>query len=71
MTVFGLFILYFNYLAWSDPGQYKFYRSECELTHETVDTGIGLALVSQMTLAMNGRIDVVYELPGAEIRLVL
>lgn len=47
-----------------------FYRSENELTRETVGTGIGLALVSQLTLAMRGRTDVVNQQPGAEFRLV-
>ena len=43
-----------------------FYRTESELTRETVGTGIGLALVHQMISAMNGRIDVVNTQPGAE-----
>ena len=47
-----------------------FYRSESELTRETVGTGIGLALVKQLTLAMHGRIDVVNQQLGAEFRLV-
>jgi signal transduction histidine kinase len=46
-----------------------FYRSENELTRETVGTGIGLALVHQMTLIMNGKIDVVNTEPGVEFRL--
>ncbi len=46
-----------------------FYRSESELTRETVGTGIGLALVNQLALAMRGRIDVVNQQPGAEFRL--
>jgi two-component system phosphate regulon sensor histidine kinase PhoR len=46
-----------------------FYRSGNELTRETVGTGIGLALVRQLTLAMNGRVDVVNRDPGAELRL--
>ena len=46
-----------------------FYRSENELTRETVGTGIGLALVQQLTLAMNGQVDVVNKSPGAEFRL--
>lgn len=46
-----------------------FYRSESELTRETVGTGIGLALVNQLTLAMHGRIDVFNQQPGAEFRL--
>jgi signal transduction histidine kinase len=47
-----------------------FYRTESELTRETVGTGIGLALVSQLTLAMHGRTDVVNEQPGVEFRLI-
>ena len=46
-----------------------FYRSENELTRDTVGTGIGLALVNQLTLAMNGRVDVVNREPGAEFRV--
>jgi signal transduction histidine kinase len=43
-----------------------FYRSENELTRETVGTGIGLALVHQLTLAMQGTVSVVNANPGAE-----
>jgi len=43
-----------------------FYRSESELTRETVGTGIGLAIVHQLVLAMNGSVDVVNRNPGAE-----
>ncbi len=46
-----------------------FYRSENELTRETVGTGIGLALVHQLTRAMNGKVDVVNRDPGAEFRV--
>ncbi len=46
-----------------------FYRSENELTRETVGTGIGLALVNQLTTAMNGKVDVVNVDPGAEFRI--
>ena len=46
-----------------------FYRSENELTRETVGTGIGLALVQQLTAAMNGQVDVVAREPGAEFRV--
>jgi len=46
-----------------------FYRSRNELTRETVGTGIGLALVHQLTLAMGGRVDVVNRDPGAEFRI--
>ena len=48
-----------------------FYRSESELTRETVGTGIGLALVHQLVTAMNGRVDVVNRDPGAEFRVFL
>lgn len=47
-----------------------FYRSESELTRETVGTGIGLAIVHQLTLAMNGSIDLVNADPGADFRLL-
>lgn len=47
-----------------------FYRTESELTRETVGTGIGLALVMELTQAMHGRIDVVNRQPGAEFRVV-
>ena len=46
-----------------------FYRSESELTRETVGTGIGLAIVHQLTLAMDGTVDVMNRDPGAEFRL--
>jgi signal transduction histidine kinase len=46
-----------------------FYRSESELTRETVGTGIGLALVHKLTLVMHGRIDVINREPGVEFRL--
>ena len=48
-----------------------FYRSENELTRETVGTGIGLALVQQLSHAMHIGIDVVNCNPGAEFRLVM
>jgi signal transduction histidine kinase len=47
-----------------------FYRSENELTRETVGTGIGLALVHQLAQAMNAKVDVVNCKPGAEFRLI-
>ena len=46
-----------------------FYRSESELTRETVGTGIGLAIVHQLTLAMDGDVDIVNAEPGAEFRV--
>ena len=46
-----------------------FYRSESELTRETVGTGIGLALVHQLAMAMGGHVDVVNREPGAEFRV--
>lgn len=46
-----------------------FYRTESELTRETVGTGIGLAIVHHLTLAMNGKIDVLNRDPGAEFRI--
>jgi len=47
-----------------------FYRSESELTRETVGTGIGLAIVHQLAVAMNGRVDVINRKPGAEFRVI-
>ncbi len=46
-----------------------FYRSENELTRETVGTGIGLALVQQLASAMRAEVDVVNCEPGAEFRI--
>jgi signal transduction histidine kinase len=56
------------------PGQMKkifrlFYRPGNELTRETVGTGIGLALVRQLTVALGGAVDVVNRDPGAEFQL--
>lgn len=45
-----------------------FYRSESELTRETVGTGIGLAIVHQLAVAMDGNVDMVNADPGAEFR---
>jgi len=45
-----------------------FYRSESELTRETVGTGIGLAIVHQLAGAMDGNVDMVNADPGAEFR---
>jgi len=46
-----------------------FYRSENELTRETVGTGIGLALVQQLVSAMAGKVDVVNCEQGAEFHI--
>ena len=46
-----------------------FYRSENELTRESVGTGIGLALVRELVLAMHGQVDVANQEPGAEFRV--
>ena len=46
-----------------------FYRSENELTRETVGTGIGLALVRQLAQGMQAEVDVVNRDPGAEFRV--
>jgi signal transduction histidine kinase len=43
-----------------------FYRPESELTRETVGTGIGLAIVHQLTVAMDGKVDIVNREAGAE-----
>jgi signal transduction histidine kinase len=41
-----------------------FYRTESELTRETVGTGIGLAIVHQLAVAMGGTVDVSNQEPG-------
>ena len=46
-----------------------FYRSENELTRETVGTGIGLNLVRELALAMGATIDVRNCSPGAEFSI--
>jgi len=43
-----------------------FYRTESELTRETVGTEIGLAIVHQLAVAMSGKADVINRDPGAE-----
>ena len=48
-----------------------FYRSENELTRETVGTGIGLSLVHSLASAMHARVDVVNSNPGAEFSIYL
>ncbi len=47
-----------------------FYRSENELTRETVGTGIGLALVHQLITKMNGKVNVINRNPGAEFNII-
>ena len=47
-----------------------FYRSENELTRETVGTGIGLALVKQLTSSMDAKVDILNREPGAEFRVI-
>jgi signal transduction histidine kinase len=47
-----------------------FYRSESELTRETLGTGIGLALVRQLAKTMNAKVDVLNRGPGAEFLVV-
>ena len=46
-----------------------FFRSENELTRETVGTGIGLALVNQLAQTMQAHVDVINHEPGAEFRV--
>jgi len=46
-----------------------FYRTERELTRETVGTGIGLALVHELVSAMGGRITVQNMDPGVEFKM--
>ena len=46
-----------------------FYRSESELTRETVGTGIGLAIVHQLSAAMGASVDVLNRDPGAEFQV--
>jgi signal transduction histidine kinase len=46
-----------------------FYRTENELTRETVGTGIGLSLVQQLVSSMHGNIDIINKEPGAEFQI--
>jgi len=46
-----------------------FYRSESELTRETVGTGIGLAIVHQLCAAMGASVDVLNRDPGAQFQV--
>jgi signal transduction histidine kinase len=46
-----------------------FYRAGGELGRETSGTGIGLALVRQLVVAMGGRVEVASRNPGAEFRV--
>ncbi len=48
-----------------------FYRPRSELTRETAGTGIGLAIVHQLTTAMGGEVDVRNRKPGAEFGILL
>ncbi len=48
-----------------------FYRSEDELTRETVGTGIGLALVQQLVTAMQGAVTARNMEPGAQFQVRL
>ena len=48
-----------------------FFRVERELTRETVGTGIGLAIVHQLVVAMGGKIDVLNRDPGAEFLVTI
>ncbi len=46
-----------------------FYRTENELTRETVGTGIGLSLVKQLIGSMNAKIDITRTNPGTEFQI--
>ena len=47
-----------------------FYRSENELTRNTIGTGIGLSLVKQLVQQMGAKMDVVKQTPGVEFKLI-
>lgn len=47
-----------------------FYRTENELTRETVGTGIGLSLVQQLVKSMHGKIDIISKEPGVEFQII-
>lgn len=47
-----------------------FYRTESELTRETVGTGIGLSLVKQLVNSMQAKIDVTSKDPGVEFQII-
>ena len=44
-------------------------RPVISINHQVTGRGIGLALVRELTLAMDGRVDLVDAKPGAEFRL--
>ena len=48
-----------------------FYRAGNEMTRTTPGTGIGLALVSELTAAMGGRLELINHKPGAEFCIYL
>ncbi len=48
-----------------------FYRGEDELTRQTRGTGIGLALVAELTAAMRGQVSLTDRSPGSEFAVTL
>jgi signal transduction histidine kinase len=48
-----------------------FYRAGNELTRKTQGTGIGLALVNELTISMNGKVQFSNRNPGSEFRICL